>query len=77
MALWRSFTAPPRCRCRLRPTLAAEPGAAQGELVLASSPPPVSTEASDHGGWGPKRHTPARAATPIASTASAKAEPAG
>jgi hypothetical protein len=45
--------------------------------VLANNRPAVSTDAHDHGGRGPRRSDAARAATPIASTASATPDPAG
>src|SRR5271167_878936 len=55
-------------------TLAAHTGCAQGELVLESRPPPVTTEASDHTGRGPKRRTATMPSTPTASTASPNAD---
>jgi hypothetical protein len=58
-------------------TLAAHTGGAQSELVLHRRPPPVTTEASDHGGRGPKRRTATIPSTPTASTASKKVEPPG
>jgi hypothetical protein len=45
--------------------------------VFYNSRPAVSTEAHHHAGRGPSRSKATRAATPIASTASATGEPAG
>ena len=56
-------------------TLAAHTGCAQGELVLESRPPPVTTEASDHTGRGPNRRTATMPSTPMASTASENSDP--
>lgn len=58
-------------------TVAAAQGANQGVFVLASRRPAVRTDTHDHGGRGPSRNDAARAATPIASTASATCEPVG
>jgi hypothetical protein len=56
-------------------TLVAHAGGRKSQLVLQSSPPPVTKEASDHAGRGPKRRTATMPSTPMASTASAKLEP--
>lgn len=45
--------------------------------MLANNRPTVSTDTHDHGGRGPSRSDAARAATPIASSASDTSEPAG
>lgn len=58
-------------------TLAAHTGATQGELVLESSHPPVTTLASDHGGRGPKRRAATMPSTPTASIASKMSDPPG
>lgn len=58
-------------------TLTASQGANQGEVVLETNLPTVSTDAHDHGDRGPNRNDAARAATPTASTASANTPPAG
>lgn len=58
-------------------TVACDQGANQGELVLDNNLPALSTDAHDHAGRGPRRSDPARAANPIASTASATGLPAG
>lgn len=56
-------------------TLPAQPGGNQRQLVLANSPPPLNRAARAHTGPGPKRTTPARVATPTASTASPTTHP--
>ena len=45
--------------------------------MLANNAPTVSTDTHDHAGRGPSRNDAARAATPIASSASPRTEPAG
>ena len=57
--------------------MAAQPAAAQGQLVLDSSRPQLDTDANDHGSTGSRRNDAARAATAIASTASANTDSAG
>lgn len=52
-------------------------GTNQGELVLDNNAPHVNADTVCHGPRAPKRNTNARAATAIASSASATAEPAG
>lgn len=52
-------------------------GAGQGVLVLARSLPALSTDTHDHAGRIPRRSDAARAATPMASSASATGDPAG
>ena len=54
------------------PRVAAAQDANQGEFVLDSNRPTVSTDTHDHAGRGPSRNDAARAATPIASSASAR-----
>ena len=44
---------------------------------MANNHPPLIAAAQDHAGRRPKRNVAARAATPIASTASPTGEPAG
>ena len=51
-------------------TLTAQRGAAQGQPVLDNNRPAVALDANDHGAIALTRNDPARAATPIASTAS-------
>src|SRR5664280_2044155 len=55
-------------------TLVAQVGRRKGELVLQSRPPPVTNEASDHTGRGPKRRTATIPSMPMADTASEKAD---
>lgn len=58
-------------------TLPAHTGANQRQLVLANKPPPVNRPANAHTPLGPNRRTPARVATPTASTASPTTLPEG